>query len=134
MSELFGLVIPIGIIYLVIKYDKKKYVKSFFKTCLQMLPGAIWGAIKAGAGFRGKIIDEAEGVVTTGARGVIDGMTSTFWGRFRNNVNWAVKDIEIEKLEKEIDELTVLARSNPNAKVQLNEAKKRLSRAKRNQF
>ncbi|HEP1819041.1 TPA: hypothetical protein VB845_000842 [Streptococcus suis] len=110
--------------------DKKKYVKSFFKTCLQMLPGAI----KAGAGFRGKIIDEVEEVVTTGARGVIDGMTSTFWGRFRNNVNSVAKDIEIEKLEKEIDELTVLARSNPNAKVQLNEAKKRLSRAKRNQF
>ena len=33
MFELVGLLIPIGIIYLIVKYDKKGYVKSFLITC-----------------------------------------------------------------------------------------------------
>lgn len=136
MFELGGLLIPIGIIYLIVKYDKKGYVKSFLITCFQMIGRGIWSALKASVSSRNKVIDSIDDVIVDAARDATDSMTSGFWGRFRNNVDWAMKDNQMRQLEKDVAHLRQVFKrtGNPDDKARLKAAEASLRKAKDNRI
>ncbi|HEM6112698.1 TPA: hypothetical protein U2B98_001669 [Streptococcus suis] len=136
MFDLIRLLIPIGIIYLVVKYDKKRYVYAFFCTCIKMLGRGIWGALCAIVSSRNKVIDSVDDVVVGAARNATDFMTSSFWGRFRNNVDWAMRDNQIRQLEKDVAYLRQVFKrtGNPDDKARLKAAEASLRKAKDNRI
>lgn len=136
MFDLIGLLIPIGIIYLIVKYDKKRYVHAFLRTCIQMLGRGIWSALCATVSSRNKVIDSIEDVIVGAARDTTDSMTSGFWGRFRNNVDWAMKDNQMRQLEKDVAYLRQVFKrtGNPDDKARLKAAEASLRKAKDNRI
>lgn len=59
-------------------------------------------------------------------------LTSGASARFQNNVDWALKDHEIRKLEREIELLRSTAKTNTNAKSQLKILEAQLRKLKNN--